>query len=336
IDSGRGDEAIQRLIASSVLVPSLFEPGEMMSYCNLGYAVLGRILEVIRRQSYDQILQQYLFEPLGITHAFSRPEDALRFSCAVGHVQSTRNPEKWYVTRTPYLAFGQKAAGSTPSMSASDLLRFVQMHLGNGKNSDGDSIVKYASVKAMQKRQIKLLANSPNAIRAWGLGWLLMNWQGEKLYGHDGATSGQFAFLRVLPAKNLAVALLTNGGDAKGLYKAMFKEIFSALAKTIEPDLPAPAIKQPKSDSYVGIYENMQSHISVSIKKGRLLIDMVNKDSQQSMYPDNTTLAFIDKNTAQLISGNPVLDRSTVHFSARNAHDNPQYLQTGLRQYQRK
>ena len=31
----------------------------------------------------------------------------------------------------------------------------------------------------------------------WGLGWILFDWGGRRLYGHDGNTLGQAAFLRV-------------------------------------------------------------------------------------------------------------------------------------------
>jgi len=68
----------------------------------------------------------------------------------------------------------------------------------------------------MQKRQIALPARTRNCLKHWGLGWFLMDWQGTRLYGHDGATMGQFAYLRVIPEQQLAVAMLTNDGDAEG------------------------------------------------------------------------------------------------------------------------
>ena len=54
-------------------MPSLYEPGEMMSYCNFGFATLGRVIEVLRGRSFDQVLRDRLFEPLGRSHAFNQP-----------------------------------------------------------------------------------------------------------------------------------------------------------------------------------------------------------------------------------------------------------------------
>ena len=44
----------------------LFEPGTHWSYSNVGYDILGRIIEVVSKQSYDAFLKQRIFEPLGM------------------------------------------------------------------------------------------------------------------------------------------------------------------------------------------------------------------------------------------------------------------------------
>jgi hypothetical protein len=187
----------------------------------------------------------------------------------------------------------------------------------------------------MLKPQVKLQKHSPNAIGNWGLSWFLMNYNGEKLFGHDGATIGQFAFLRIVPEKNMAIAMLTNGGDAKGLYQVMFGELLGSVAKVVEPELPSPADKQPDLDIYTGSYENIQSRINLNVKNGRLMIDVVHKDSGISTTPADISLTFIDKHTARMNSGNPILDRTTALFSGYDGQNKPEYLQTGFRQHRR-
>ena len=317
------------------MVPSLFDPGVMMSYCNLGYAILGRIIEVLRHKSYDQVLSDYLFEPLGMKLAFSRPEDSLRFNCAVGHVPSVRTPGVWHVNRNTYLSFGQKAAGSTPTMSATDLLSFAHMHMNKGKSRAGTQILKASTVKRMQRRQIKMPKHSPGGIHSWGLSWSLMDWNGQKLYGHDGATLGQFAYLRILPAKRLAVAMLTNGGNATGLYNTVYNELMGAIAKVSEPELPPPAKRQPNLEVYTGAYENITMRINVSMKDDQLMFELINKDSARAVTPPDCGLTFIDKNTARLNTGDPVVDRTTALFSGYDDAGRPAYLQSGFRQFPR-
>lgn len=334
IDSGRGDDAIETFILQCRMVPSLFAPGEMMSYCNLGYCVLGRLIEVMRRKSYDQALIDHLFNPLGMRHAFSRPEDALRFNAAIGHVKSNRKANTWYPSKIPYLSLGQKAAGSTPSMSATDLLKFAQLHLHHGLAQTGERLLKSATSRQMQRRQIRLPKHSSLGLTGWGLGWFLMNWQGEKLYGHDGATIGQFAFLRVVPSKNLAVVLLTNGGDAKGLCQAVVNPLISHYCKIEEPQLPAPTAKQPDLTNYAGQFENMTNRIVLSRHQDQLTIQEFNKDAGKPIYPKQTPITFIDKHTARIAVEDPVLDRTRILFT-ENRQGLPGYLQIGYRQYRR-
>ena len=64
----------------------------------------------------------------------------------------------------------------------------------------------------MRRRQVTVIPGGPLGLVGWGLGWALKNWDGCPLYGHDGATLGQYAFLRVEPRSGVAMVLLTNGG----------------------------------------------------------------------------------------------------------------------------
>ena len=76
-DTGRGDECVQRYVDKLAGAPSVFTPGAAYSYCNSGYVVLGRIIEVLDRQSWDQSLRQRLTRPLRLTRTVTLPEEAI-------------------------------------------------------------------------------------------------------------------------------------------------------------------------------------------------------------------------------------------------------------------
>jgi hypothetical protein len=97
----------------------------------------------------------------------------------------------------------------------------------------------------MQRREVDV-PNPYTLGDAWGIGWILFDWGGRRLYGHDGNTIGQAAFLRVLPDEDLAVTLLTNGGNSHELYLELFGEIFSELA-----DVRLPAEQTPPEEPFV-------------------------------------------------------------------------------------
>jgi CubicO group peptidase (beta-lactamase class C family) len=334
VDSGRGDDSIARLIPMMTLLPTLFPLGAKMSYCNVGFAVLGRLIEVLRRETYDQAMRKRIFKPLGMTHAMTLPEDALRHRCAIGHVADPKDPKRLIAAPFTHLSHGQKSAGSTPAMSASDLLKFVAAHLDHGRIGGGKRLLSAGSVAAMQRQQVRLQKHAPTGATGWGLGWVLQNLDGHKVIGHDGGTIGQYSFLRVSPEKRIAVALLTNGGDAIGVYQAMFDDLFGAAIRRREPELPAPDPNlRIDHRRYVGRYENIQSAIAIEEHRGKLRASTIPK-AEFGMRLADQPIAFIDRQTAVLRSGNPQLDRMALLFSD-TVDDRYAFVQVGLRQYRR-
>ena len=84
-DTGRGDDCVERYVGLLAEVPSVFAPGATYSYCNSGYVLLGRIIEVIDGQSWDESLRERLTGPLAATQTVTLPEEAILRRAAVGH-----------------------------------------------------------------------------------------------------------------------------------------------------------------------------------------------------------------------------------------------------------
>ena len=111
LNEGGGDDALQQLLNRGALLPSLFRPGETMSYCNFGYAVLGRLIEVAGHRTWDSAMHDGLAAPLGFEHAFTRPEHAIKFRCAVGHVTDPSGNAAPRVVEEPYCRSATKQQG---------------------------------------------------------------------------------------------------------------------------------------------------------------------------------------------------------------------------------
>ena len=86
-DTGRGDGALRRYVETCAELPQVHPLGATMSYCNTGYTVLGRMLEVVTDTVWDDLLRTRLIQPLELTHTVTLPEDVLRFRAAIGHIQ---------------------------------------------------------------------------------------------------------------------------------------------------------------------------------------------------------------------------------------------------------
>ncbi|MFK7935429.1 MAG: serine hydrolase domain-containing protein [Saprospiraceae bacterium] len=99
-------------------------PAFYLSYSNVGYGLLGLLIERVSGLSYAEYMQQHVFAPLEMNH-----------SSAVNDV--TENLSKGYADKKELLmAKSSSPGGSCISSSALDLLKFTQMLLQDGQFND--------------------------------------------------------------------------------------------------------------------------------------------------------------------------------------------------------
>lgn len=260
-DTGRGDDALERYVATCASLRQVHPVGATMSYCNTGFTLLGRVIEVVTGEVWDTAMRDRLFDRLGLTHTATLPEDVLRFRAAIGHIRPAGElitAPMWGLPRTA------GPAGAICS-TASEVVRFAQLHLAGG-TLDGEQVLEPATVAAMQEPQVDVPSRGAGSSALhWGLGWEIFEWGGRKVIGHDGGTIGQAAFLRVVPDAGVAIALLTNGGDIGAMFRAVFEPL---LAETAGVELPAeltpPATPLPVDAAvYAGVYERRGASIRV-------------------------------------------------------------------------
>jgi CubicO group peptidase (beta-lactamase class C family) len=253
-DTGMGDDCIEKYLGVLHEVPQLFPPGERFSYNNAGYSVLGRLVEVLRETTFDAALRQHLLTPLGLTHAATDAYQAIMFRAAVGHLEM--EPGAGYQPAPVWaMARSNSPAGSMLAMRPRDLVAFARMHLEDGKAADGTQVLAPGTPARMHQPQVEL-PDIGMMGTSWGLGFERFDTEGGEFIGHDGNTIGQAAFLRMVPEKGLAVALLTNGGDAFSLYREVVGHVLEELGGVHPPAMPVPPAHPEPVDAtrYVGTY----------------------------------------------------------------------------------
>ena len=231
-DTGTGDDAIEKYVASLADARQVFPPGERFSYCNSGYVVLGRLVETLRDEPFNAVLRERLIDPLGLADVATSLDEAILRRPAAGHVRSTSSGA---VKPVGALSMGASTApaGALLAMSARDLLGFVRMHL------------QRADFHAMREPQVAV-PDLGMISGHWALGWALPDYGGPLVLGHTGRTAGQRSFLRVVPDAGVAVAMLANGGDVYPVFVEVFGRLLGELAGVVQPDLPVPpAVPQP-------------------------------------------------------------------------------------------
>ena len=267
-DTGRGDDCVERYVGLLADTPSVFTPGAAYSYCNSGFVVLGRIIEILDGQSWDESLRERLVGPLGITRTVTLPEEAILHRAAVGHRRCGTPVDVWNLPR------GVGPAGLITA-AAGDLLAFARLHLDGGVTAEGKRVISEASVAAMQLAGAVIPEFSVPGSAA-GLGWRLSRWGDRTIIGHDGDTIGQSAYLRIDPEAGVAACLLTNATESETLYRRVFNEVFGSLTGATMPEPPRPAAPPggaaPDPGRHAGHYERASRQFDVSVRDGQLRI----------------------------------------------------------------
>ena len=263
---GTEDDAIERYVADLGDLNSLQRPGGYWAYSNAGLVILGRLVEALRGKSFRAALQDHLFTPAGLTDTTSFtaeiPGRDLAFGTAPGADGKVR------VTPPGGLGRAMVPAGGVMS-TAKDLAAFGQIHLAGGVAQNGTRILSEESVRAMQEP----LVECPTRIPAshWGLGWFMSLDHGPKVIGHDGNTGGQTAFLRVIPDKQISVALLTNRDHVNEVIIPLMNRLIDSWAGTVTTGArqPVPGLRLDL-ERYVGDYANIAGRNSIHIVDGEM------------------------------------------------------------------
>ena len=284
-DTGRGDDCIEKYVDKLTSVGHIHSPGDRFAYCNAGFVVAGRIIEVLRDMSWDDALQRYLIEPMGLEHTVTLSDDAPRFAVATGHTgfgDTCRPVPTWSITRS------MGPAGLIVA-SIGDLLTFAKTALRGGAIRDEAHVLSAESARLMTTEQIDL-RHSVFAARGWGLGWFLEDWHGTAVYGHDGGTIGQRAYLRLFPGTNYAIALLTSGGQPDGLYAELFADAAASIDGSILPDRLRPDRSSPP-EPIEGTWENIGHRVEVRQDDKEVQLTMTDRTGilRDGTEPESTT-----------------------------------------------
>jgi CubicO group peptidase (beta-lactamase class C family) len=200
-----------------------FEPGNHAEYTNIGYMVLGAIIEKVSGETYEAYIREHLLEPLGMMHTDFQYTQAMEpFEAAGSHPLF----DKW-TPLVPFIApsYVREVSGrhlwlkrvytdQTPSTAligpATDAARLVAAYL-NGGELDGRRILSEESIARMtHEGHIKGKANDPNKNRQQGIGWQVYDDHGQMMMKHDGGGLGFSTVMQLYPDKKLGFVLFTN------------------------------------------------------------------------------------------------------------------------------
>ncbi|MET8956681.1 serine hydrolase domain-containing protein [Streptomyces sp. NPDC004533] len=240
-DSGDGDDALAGEVAKMAEVTLIGPVGGRASYSQLGYNLLGRVIENVTGETFEAAVTSLVLDQMGLANSVFTAGQAITRRFAVGH--NFREGEL-KVARTWKDTRGNNPGGGLVS-SVSDQLRWARFHLGGGDLA-----------RRMQEPTVELHGSTLGD--AVGLGWFLRDVDGVRTVGHGGSTNGQFANLLLVPEREFAVVAVSNAGPDSGLEfnQAVLRWAIEHYLGIVEGD-PEPLPYDPqRAQEIIGHYEN--------------------------------------------------------------------------------
>ncbi|HYW43640.1 MAG TPA: serine hydrolase domain-containing protein [Bryobacteraceae bacterium] len=135
----------------------LAQPGTKWIYSQIGYAILGRLIEVCSGQSYEEFLAEHLFQPLGMKDTgFFLPAEKQSRQAVLYTLDASGKLVR--ASRPPEPAVKVPAPEGGALTTVTDMARFYQMLMNKG-TLNGKRILSAAAVEAMTTNQTGDLKN---------------------------------------------------------------------------------------------------------------------------------------------------------------------------------
>ena len=205
----------------------LWPPGTAFEYSNLGYALLGRVVQVAAGRSYHDIVTDELLRPLGLTStAFVPPAGAV----ATGY---DKQGDEWVAV--PFSAPGAFSPIGGLFSTVTDLAGWVQWFIG-----DDDGPLSPASRTEMCTGvQARGAEGAAAGVARYGFGLVeLVHPRHGRIVHHSGGYPGFSAHMRWHPASGLGVVALENA-----TYAGVSIPAAAALEALLDAASPRPAIE---------------------------------------------------------------------------------------------
>ncbi|MDP8924414.1 MAG: beta-lactamase family protein [Chloroflexota bacterium] len=260
------EEVLAALPRVEVVIP----PGSAFKYSNLGYTLLGEVVERASGRPVLDYLRSELLEPLGMADATFAPSAADRPRNASGHLAHAF--EDWAAPAPPSRTHGMAAAAELYA-SVHDLGHWLSLQFRtDASERSGAQVLRGPSLAEMHRPQYV----EPDWSLGYCLGWRA-NRRGDRIWhGHGGGLPGfRSQILFNVPERVGVVVLIDGMGPADQIALDLAEAAAGLLAEAAPA--PAPPAPVPTPDHvcrFLGLYRwvHFGELARVEYRGGRLVL----------------------------------------------------------------
>jgi D-alanyl-D-alanine carboxypeptidase len=191
----RRDHRPADILAYTAEDPLQFAPGERFAYNNTGYILLGMVIEKITGKPYATVIQERIFDQVGMRHSYYDMADLL----IPGRVAGYEPTAKGY-RPAPYLSMSAPYAAGSLASSVDDLALWDAALYG-------EQLLKQAT---LDQAWTAYPVSGPEP-STYGFGWVVGDYKGRRVILHGGGIQGFTTSMLRFPAEKLLVVVLSNG-----------------------------------------------------------------------------------------------------------------------------
>lgn len=200
-------QSLQQMIPRLEEVPLIARPGQVMAYQNLAYSLAQPMLEKESGMTYDSLMKNKIYEPLGMVDA-SIDFRSLLENDNVAQPHNSRNSFSMK-QKDDYFSV-LPAAGVNASIS--DMAIWINALLGHYPE-----VISKETLAPIYKKNNTLPKNNPWS-RSWGnvdsvgyaMGWRTVNYNGQDLIYHGGYLNGYRTEMAFSLEHDTGIVVLSN------------------------------------------------------------------------------------------------------------------------------
>ncbi|THU31527.1 serine hydrolase [Niastella caeni] len=270
----------EKMIALFRDKPLDFSPGTNWRYSNSAYSLLGYIIESVTGKPYEQVVREYIFIPLKMTHSGFDFTHLQNKEKSIGYFSLTDRD----TLKSPIVDSSVAYSAGSIYSTTEDLYRW---HQGLQKNiilSNAQQEKAYTPVK-----------------NKYGYGWTIDSLYGKRVVAHGGGIHGFTSNFSRLAADDVCIVLLCNTSSpelhniTKSIYAILYNKPY---------EIPRPrkviSITEEKLKQYIGVYtikENLQ--LTITLKDGNLVATPTGQPTA-ILFPEKEDYFFVKQPEVQL------------------------------------
>jgi beta-lactamase class C len=215
LSSGVPYQELERKLATVKMTCS---PGDCYGYQNIAFSLIGDVIHAKTGQFFIQLVDRYLFLPLGMTTA-SYGRDGLEGSRSWARPHYKRNG-KWIAYEPNTHFYVPPAAGVNASIRDLEQRRIAQM--GGRPMVLPEALLEVLHAPIIDTPSERMFSNWRRARvkkASYALGWRVYDYEGHTLIFHAGAVQGYRSMIGFFPEYHTGVVVLWNceNGSPSGL-----------------------------------------------------------------------------------------------------------------------